>query len=89
MRLIDADAILEYIVKLECGKARNQSYRDGLNDGLRDFFPQIINKSPTIEAVPVIYGRWEKEKENTPCSNCGIGGVDYWNYCPICGAKID
>lgn len=54
MRLIDADTLKKPLEALACGKAKNQSYRDGLNDGLHDFFPQIIDSAPTVDAVPVV-----------------------------------
>jgi len=98
MRLIDADALKESLEPMTCGKARNQSYRDGLNDGLHDFFPQIINKAPTIEP-PVVHGRWIQHMEpdldwvkyEQECSACGkrAKGTHGTDYCPSCGARMD
>lgn len=60
-----------------------------------------VEKLPTIDAVPVVHGKWSlafTEEENVwKCSNCD----DYWllndgtpfdngmNFCPKCGARMD
>lgn len=57
-----------------------------------------IESAPTIDAVPVVHGRWEKSQHNgyLVCSSCRDVYVDNdwvdgkkWNYCPNCGAKMD
>lgn len=42
---------------------------------------------PSVEAVPVLHGRWIDEC----CSECGqyVYRGDSRNYCPNCGAKMD
>lgn len=59
----------------------------------------IISKVPTVDAVPVVHGRWVmptviggRAFEIPHCSACdGIpAGVDeHTKYCPNCGAKMD
>ena len=50
---------------------------------------------PTIDAVPVVHGRWIKKSDRTKhwhCSNCAfVEGIisRFYNYCPNCGAKMD
>ena len=46
-----------------------------------------INCLPSVEAVPVLHGRWIDEC----CSECGqyVYRGDSRNYCPNCGAKMD
>ena len=55
-----------------------------------------IESAPTIDAVPVVHGRWENKQggfwEVATCSICGkkyptTGKTP--NYCPNCGAKMD
>ena len=93
MRLIDADALLEqtqfrlpldnYIAEIydECVKIHREN----------------IEQAPTIDAVPVVHGRWEKSQYSgyLVCSACRDVYVDdrwlnnkKWNYCPNCGADM-
>lgn len=58
-----------------------------------------IKKLPTIDAVPVVHGRWEEadDGDGKVCSTCGEDFCDIvmgcnvheWKYCPNCGAKMD
>ena len=84
MRLIDADAL------------ENQF---GVSD--EDLLAlDEIRHAPTVDAVPVVHGRWidaYPDIEPNPmfmygiCSECGFeqGISKYLNYCPNCGAKMD
>ena len=94
MRPIDADALakrVQYLIRLRTYDAFNC-----LNE---------IDAAPTVDAVPVVHGRWVlghvepgycTPGGNRPwvCSECGE--VISWrldkpgyNYCPNCGAKMD
>ena len=88
MRLIAADALKEEWIK-DTGRAFPA-----------DYFIFTIDRSPTIDAAPVVRGRWvgktpETRHEyvyplNYKCSNCGfLAKYDGWRYCPNCGAKMD
>lgn len=55
-------------------------------------------KAPTVDAVPVVHGRWENEFGGyRNCSECGCehpirdarGFLVDDDYCPHCGAKMD
>lgn len=53
----------------------------------------IIEKMPTIEAAPVVHGRWKYVEVIgfgflSTCSECGHHDRET-NYCPNCGAKMD
>lgn len=65
---------------------------------------QDIDEAPTVDAVPVVHGRWlGKQLDNfrmyqVTCSECGWEGIENYdsyvdpsdfNYCPNCGAKMD
>lgn len=58
----------------------------------------ILTEIPTIDAVPVVHGRWIETSEGTFCSECNKNPipVEHYNvcnftgaYCPNCGAKMD
>ena len=62
----------------------------------------LIKRMPTIEAEPIKRGRWEFNGYyiselsgiiQVKCSKCGFktlaNGLDDYNYCPNCGAKMD
>ena len=56
-----------------------------------------IDSAPTIDAAPVVHGEWEDDDilKESRCSACGEvsswfdSDIEYWNYCPYCGAKMD
>lgn len=56
-----------------------------------------IDKAPTVDAVEVGHGRWEKAEYHCflRCSECKDVYIDdtwvadgKWNYCPNCGADM-
>ena len=86
MRLIDADA-------LEC----DTEWSD-YHDGFTSYSQMEIDTAPTIDAVSVVHGEWKKDDDGEfICSNCNNGykdqptlvGRPMFEYCPICGAKMD
>ena len=76
MRLIDADALI--------GALHNHAFHEGDD---RVIVYNVIQKQPTVDAVPVRHGAWIDEH----CSECGkyVYHGDADNYCPHCGAKMD
>ena len=65
-------------------------------------FRKRVEMAPTIEAEPVVHGRFEAIRygygclQIATCSVCGEkqglyinGRLPSWNYCPNCGAKMD
>lgn len=59
----------------------------------------MIENAPSVDAVPVVHGRWiasDKYKGYMVCSNCTDAYVapawldeGKWRYCPACGARMD
>ena len=87
MRPIDADAM------------REDWLENGENEYVYDTNAVLesIDVQPTIEAEPVVHGRWiiRREKDTFGytihyyCSQCGRESKDISNYCPNCGSKMD
>lgn len=89
MRLIDADA-------LGVGRCSRDvlpaDYCAGWNGLIR-----LLEKAPTVDAVPVVHGRWTHlGGDEWCCSACGfvITTEGSWEkptkkYCEDCGAKMD
>ena len=65
---------------------------------------EIIKAIPSADVAPVRHGRWDSpgkyrfQKDNSVavrCTECGctLTEPEYrryvWNYCPVCGAKMD
>ena len=57
-----------------------------------------VDKAPTVDAVEVVHGRWEKAEYHgfLRCDQCKDVYINEewladgkWNYCPNCGAKMD
>ena len=63
----------------------------------------VIKRLPAADVVEVVHGQWDDSGRYTfpsgttavRCTNCGcaLEESEYhlydWNYCPICGAKMD
>ena len=85
-RLIDADEAL-----LRNDKMKNRS------DVFRSYAKVVIDGTPTIDAIPVVHGRWiwSEENECDVCSNCGMASLNNYRgnpvpsaYCPNCGSDM-
>lgn len=58
-------------------------------------FYDALQDTHTVDAVPVVHGRWDimdgyKMRRN--CTVCGWDAPEYgkfYSYCPNCGAKMD
>ena len=102
VRLIDANALIEYLKKLDFEGGTKTRSQAG-NEVIHIHMPQIIQQAPTVDAVEVVHGRWiEGGKTRVDdvngrilhCSKCGdycynFDPIPPHNYCPNCGAKMD
>ena len=91
MRMINADVLKQHIDKLP-------ALPDGNFAGNHSALKALINMQPTVDAVPVVHGRWIYHvddlfpADNTQeCDQCHeeqpLTCDD--NFCPHCGAKMD
>lgn len=63
----------------------------------------MTEDAPAADVAPVVHGRWDNSGRYTfpgggtavRCTNCGCAlteseyRLNNWNYCPVCGAKMD
>lgn len=84
-RLIDANSLHQNMVFAEF---------DTLQDRL--LITEMINHAPTVEAAPVVHGRWDHNGNCTACNTNMYNDIDadFWSsyeppYCPNCGAKMN
>ena len=69
----------------------------GFDEYARMIVPNTIKNMPAADVAPVRHGRWvEKEKytfgimcDCSLCENRILDNGHPWNYCPVCGAKMD
>ena len=86
MWLIDADALFKAFEK-------NAWYNNMDRDEIAE---EILLQMPTIDAAPVVHGRWREadDGDGAVCSVCGEDfcniylEIDRFKYCPNCGAKM-
>lgn len=89
MNLIDLDDLKKKEVCISCGTGKGLLFH-GVTAA-------TIDAMPTIEARPVVHGRWSWCAGNKyRCTNCGrhtnvdeVMEEPVYNYCPYCGAKMD
>ena len=92
-RLTDVDALSSAMCErcnFECG--------DEPCEPSECYIRNTILRSPTVDAVPVVHGRWNWISDCVvSCSNCerdfypedDVNAGVAWYYCPKCGAKMD
>ena len=98
-RLIDANALSEKIGYMKNEITRNRGgYRycneDEKNEWDKlDSFDSLVCNFPTVDAVEVVHGRWERVDESlfrcSACSEWQVMQNDWFYFCPNCGAKMD
>lgn len=82
MRLIDVDKLIDYT------DDRYSWHEIGRRE--RDDIVWALEYAPTVDAVPVRYGKWTVTPTYIKCSECGESFMLYpQNYCPNCGARMD
>jgi hypothetical protein len=89
-RLIDANPLIEMYSGGESMKSISESIHD-------EGFVHALRNAPTVDAVEVVHGRWEKAHISgyLKCNCCKDAFIyeewlesGKWNYCPNCGADM-
>lgn len=99
MTLKDVDALRKPIYAEDdnaTGQGMSYAEMDGYNEAI-DMMWNYISSAPTIDAVPVVYGRWGTGRFNLEtgnyeeqCTRCRNFSKEYGKpYCPNCGARMD
>ena len=103
MRLIDADALRETLRKQSIESFTISDEYEFFIKGLICADDAIVD-APTVEAVPVVHGKWLPKHHYIAgyefvsghiCSECGndalnAEGDDFLtDFCPNCGARMD
>ena len=87
----------EYIEQRAAIEAAKHAWAKGLEPS------QYIETLPAADVAPVVHGRWDDSGRYTfpgggtavRCTECGCAltvseyHLNNWNYCPVCGAKMD
>lgn len=92
MRLIDADWVFGHLKPYD---PSDEEWSVTGGTALR-LIHKAVDNAPTVNAEPVVHGRWKASSVLLECQNCGeiysrLGGNGgkAWNYCPNCGARMD
>ena len=83
-RLIDAEKLEE----LMCRQCNIERWDEPCEPD-DCFVLNVIRDSPTVDAVPVVHGRWISHYAYVDCSECGESADEHYKYCPNCGATMD
>jgi hypothetical protein len=93
VRLIDAVAYCKELKEEMDYPGRSEEFMIAIDVAIAD-----LADAPTIDATPVVHGRWEDFCGNKMCC-CSVCKAEFdntcneihgeWCYCPNCGAKMD
>lgn len=64
------------------------------------YYKELVEKASAVDVTPVVHGRWIGSKlfDGRDCYQCdkckaAISAEEFepyiWNFCPVCGAKMD
>lgn len=73
-----------------------QDYAYAAADLLKKYVDEMQSE-PAVDSVPVVHGRWERNRVYVTCNHCRKAYMDRngmispvtYKYCPNCGAKMD
>lgn len=97
---IEREALREI---LDCWRDAHADVDDVHGCGLLENVICEVDAQTAADVAPVVHGRWDDSGRYTfpsgstavRCTNCGCAltvsehHLNNWNYCPVCGAKMD
>ena len=97
---IERGALMQFPIRRDHydRKNGNKHFINGIETVL-----EYAENLPAADVAPVVHGRWDDSGRYTfpsgavavRCTNCGCALTESehrlynWNYCPVCGAKMD
>ena len=89
MRLIDADELKKSLKELKA-EGNNQKYVQGLQDAIDNYFPQIIDDAPTVEAITrEQFAEAAKQLISEFTANDGYGASASATFLALCFGDIE
>lgn len=101
---IEREALIEKLRTMPIPKqaGRANTWLDNCAAGVNAAIWEVAS-FPAADVAPVVHGRWDDSGRYTfpggstavRCTNCGCAlteseyHLNNWNYCPVCGAKMD
>lgn len=95
MKLVDIDILKGEDICEHCRyKSARCEYTCGENENEIETLWEMIDNLPEVDAKPVIHGMWlaynyKGDEIGAICSNCQNYCYYLYDYCPICGAKME
>lgn len=95
MRLGDLDALHDHVMEEMRRNPHNGYIERTMHRHEHESFLRDIRRAPTVDAVPVVHGRWVFDtvngRECMKCSEClkTQTPTGVFTYCPNCGARMD
>ena len=100
---IDRDALRQAVLESQHDNPHPRGMAHIIHDCEHAHFVAMIARFPAADVAPVVHGRWDDSGRYTfpgggtavRCTECGCAltvseyRLNNWNYCPICGAKMD
>lgn len=92
--LISRKALIKAIENSKKENSHKGRIEQQMHNHEHNHFLTMLNRQPTVDAVPVVHGEWERIPYSFVggyrCSCCGQKSLEKtFNYCGNCGAKMD
>ena len=100
---IEKDALRQAVLESQHDSSHPRGWAHIAHDCEHAHFVAMIARFPAADVAPVVHAHWDDSGRYTfpggstavRCTNCGCAltvseyRLNNWNYCPVCGAKMD